>query len=54
LRFLELALSMAHTPALDWIELSVNGHMGFEAPGSGNYGPGCRLQAAEKPGVSLA
>ena len=29
LRFLELALSMAHTLALDWIELSVNGHMGF-------------------------
>jgi hypothetical protein len=29
LRFLELALSMAHTPALDWIELSVNRHMGF-------------------------
>jgi len=26
LRFLELAFGKAHTPALDWIELSVDGH----------------------------
>ena len=54
LRFLELPFGMAHALALDWIELAVNGHMSFEAPGSGNYGPSCLLQTTEKPGVSLA
>lgn len=29
LRFLELAFGMAHTLALDWIELPINGHTGF-------------------------
>ena len=29
LRFLELPFGMTHAFALDWIELSVNGHKGF-------------------------
>lgn len=32
LRILELAFGVAHTPALDWIELSVNGHRDSQLP----------------------
>jgi hypothetical protein len=54
LRLFELALGMAQTLALDWIELLIGCHTRVHGFPFSLLRAGCFLQAAEKPRVSYA